>query len=232
MVKAVLFDLFETLVTESRTRPPGVSSLAPSLGCERDAFRREWKARRPDVTTGRLSFRQAIKDVTSALGCPADESTLQKICEQRLRAKAEPFEQIEDHIIFMVDGLRSRGLRLGVVSNCIAEDVAAWPHSPIAARVGCAVFSFEAGLAKPDPEIYRVATRRLNVDVAHTWFVGDGESDELSGAEHAGLRPLRATWFLRRWPHFRDEPGAFAHVTTTVELVTLVEHALDGPPAP
>jgi HAD superfamily hydrolase (TIGR01549 family) len=226
MVKAVLFDLFETLVTESRTRPPGVSSLAPSLGCERDAFRREWKARRPDVTTGRLSFRQAIKDITSTLGCPADESTLQRICEQRLRAKAEPFEQIEDQILVMIDRLRSRGLRLGVLSNGLAEDVAAWAHSSLAARVDCAVFSFEFGLAKPDPEIYREATRRLNVDVAHTWFIGDGESDELSGAEHAGLRPLRATWFLRRWPHFRDEPGAFAEAATTGEIVTLVERAL------
>jgi HAD superfamily hydrolase (TIGR01509 family) len=230
MVKAVLFDLFETLVTESRTRPPGVSSLAPSLGCERDAFRREWKARRPDVTTGRLSFRQAIGDITSALGCPADESTLQQLCEQRLRTKAELFEQIEDHILVMIDSLRSRGLRLGVVSNCIAEDVAAWPHSSIAALFDCAVFSFEVGLAKPDPEIYREATRRLNVDVAHTWFIGDGESDELSGAEHAGLHSLRATWFLRRWPHFRDEPGAFAHVATTVEFVTLVERALGRVP--
>ena len=226
MVKAVLFDLFETLVTESGTRPPGVSSLAPSLGCERDAFRREWKARRPDVTMGRLSFRQAIGDITAALGCPADESALQQLCEQRLRTKAEPFKQIEDHIIFMLDSLRSRGLGLGVISNCIAEDVAAWPHSPIAALFDCTVFSYEVGMAKPDPEIYSEATRRLKIDVAHTWFIGDGESDELSGAEHAGLRPLRATWFLRRWPHFRDEPGAFAQVAITREIVTLVERAL------
>jgi hypothetical protein len=32
MVKAVLFDLFETLITEFRTRPRGVSSPAPRLG--------------------------------------------------------------------------------------------------------------------------------------------------------------------------------------------------------
>ena len=230
MVKAVLFDLFETLVTESRTRPPGVSSLAPSLGCERDAFRREWKARRPVVILGRLSFRQAIADITSTLGCPADESTLQQLCERRLRVKAEPFEQVEEHILVMIDSLRSRGLRLGVISNCIAEDVAAWPHSSLAARVDCAVFSFEVGLEKPDPEIYREATRRLKVDAAHTWFIGDGGSDELSGAEHAGLRPIKATWFLRRWPHFRDEPGSIAQVAAAAEITTLVERSLGKTP--
>jgi HAD superfamily hydrolase (TIGR01549 family) len=230
MVRAVLFDLFETLVTESHTRPPGVSSLAPSLGCDRDAFRREWRVRRPDVTTGRLSFRQAIGDITSALGCPADEATLQQLREHRLRAKAKPFEQIEDHILRMIDDLRCRGLRLGVVSNCIAEDVAAWPHSALAARFDCTVFSFEVGLAKPDREVYREAARRLQVDAAHTWFIGDGENEELSGAEHAGLRPIRATWFLKRWPHFRDEPDSIAQVSTAGEVVTLVERALGKTP--
>ena len=67
----------------------------------------------------------------------------------------------------MIDSLRSRGLRVGVVSNCIAEDVAAWPHSSLSARADCAVFSFEVGLAKPDREIYGEATRRLEVDAAH-----------------------------------------------------------------
>jgi putative hydrolase of the HAD superfamily len=182
------------------------------------------------VIVGRSSFRQAIGDITSSLGCRADEFALQQVREQRLRAKAEPFEQIEDHVLVMIDSLRSRGLRLGLVSNCMAEDVAAWPQSSLAARFDCALFSFETGLAKPDPEIYREAARRLQADVAHTWFVGDGENDELPGAERAGLRPLRATWFLRRWPHYRDEPGSIAHVPTTRDVVILVERALGRVP--
>jgi putative hydrolase of the HAD superfamily len=62
-------------------------------------------------------------------------------------------------------------------------------------------------LAKPDPAIYIEATRRLQVDACHTWFIGDGGSDELTGAMQAGLRAFRALWFLRRWPHVREEPG-------------------------
>lgn len=49
----------------------------------------------------------------------------------------------------MIDYLRGREIRLGVVSNCLAEDVAAWPGSSLASRFGCTVFSFEVGLAKP-----------------------------------------------------------------------------------
>jgi FMN phosphatase YigB (HAD superfamily) len=79
-------------------------------------------------------------------------------------------------------------------------------------------------LAKPDPEIYREAMRRLQADVSQTWFIGDGGDEELSGAEQAGLRAFRAVWFLRRWPHFREEPGAIADVVTVEEIVSLVEH--------
>ena len=228
MVKAVLFDLFETLITESRTRPSGVSSLAPTFGCERDAFRRQWKALRPAVTTGRLSFRQALSDITTILGSPTRDLTLQQLCDQRVRTKAEPFSQIEHQVLDMIDGLRNRGIRLGVVSNCFAEDVVAWPDSSLASRFDCTVFSFEVGLAKPDPEIFREAARRLQVDVSQAWFVGDGADEELSGAEQAGFRPFRALWFLRRWPHFKEEPGSTADVVTVEDIVSLVERAI-GP---
>jgi putative hydrolase of the HAD superfamily len=225
MVKAVLFDLFETLITESGTPPPGVSSLAAGLGCERDAFRRQWKALRPAVMVGRLSFRQALSDITTSLGSPAEEVTLQHLCEERVRTKAEHFDQIEHQVLMTIDCLRSRGIRLGVVSNSLAEDVAAWPRSSLASRFDCTVFSFEVGLAKPDPEIYREATRRLQVDVSRTWFIGDGGDDELSGAEQAGLRPFRAIWFLGRWPRLREKPGSSENVATVGEIVSLVDGA-------
>jgi len=225
VVRTILFDLYETLVTESGTRPPGVSSLAPALGCDREAFRRHWKDSRPAVTIGRLSFREALSDITATLGNPADAVTLERLREQRVRTKTAPFEQIEDQVVAMLDGLRRRGLRLGVVSNCCAEDVAAWAHSPLASRVDCTAFSFELGLMKPDPEIYREAVRRLRADVSETWFIGDGGDDELLGAERAGLRAFRAPWFLKRWPHYRQHVAPVASVATVEEFVALVEVA-------
>ena len=218
MVRAVLFDLFETLVTESRTRPSGVSSLAPDLRCERAAFRRQWQALRPAVQIGRVSFGQALRDITTALGGHADDATLQRICDERVRAKAKPLAHVEHEILMMLDYLRGRDVRLGVVSNCFAEDVAAWSQCSLACYFGCTVFSFEVGVAKPNPEIYAEATRRLGVAVSDTWFVGDGAQEELSGAEQAGLRAFRALWFLRRWPTSRTSrrrPRAFQTSTTS-----------------
>jgi hypothetical protein len=67
VLRAILFDLYETLITESGSRPEGVSSLGPALGCERAAFRIKWRALRPAVTVGRLSFRQALRDIATGL---------------------------------------------------------------------------------------------------------------------------------------------------------------------
>jgi len=219
MLRAILFDLFETLITESATRPAGVSSLAPVLGCDREAFRREWTLLRPSVVLGRLAFRDALRDIAARLGRQADDATLQQVCDVRIHLKAEPFRQLESEIIAMLDHLRGRGLRVGVISNCFAEDVVAWPQSALASRVDAAVFSFDIGLAKPDPEIYLRATARLNVEASDAWYIGDGGDDELSGAEQAGMRALKATWFLKRWPHSQDAEGALATVDEVVRLI-------------
>ena len=228
MLRAIIFDLFETLITESRTQPAGVTSLAPQLGCERDAFRTQWNALRPAVTVGRISFRQAVSNIAARLGGHADEDIVQRLCEERTRAKAEPFAQVEHEVLMIVDYLRSRNLRLGIISNCFAEDVAAWPLCSLASRFDGTVFSFQVGLAKPDPEIYVEATGRLRVDPAEAWFIGDGGQDELSGARQAGLRAFRALWFLKRWRHFREEPCSAASLVDFEEVVSLVEQAM-GP---
>jgi putative hydrolase of the HAD superfamily len=223
MIRAVLFDLFETLITESNTRPAGVSSLAPALGCEREPFRRHWKALRPAVTAGAVSFRRALGDIATSLGGQADEATLQRLSDERARIKAEPYARIEHQVLTMIDDLRRRDLRLAVISNCFAEDVTVWPHCSLASRFDCALFSCEVGVAKPNPEIYLEAARRLRIDVSEACYVGDGADEELSGAERAGLRAFKARWFLRRWPHFREEPSAFTSVDTVAAVVTLVD---------
>ena len=226
MVQAILFDLFETLITESRDPPSGVSSLAPEFECAREAFRAQWKTRRPAVTAGRLSFRDALRDITNTLGGHADEVTLRRICDDRVRTKARAFAQIDPLVLTTIDHLRRRGLRLGVISNCFAEDVVEWPQSSLASRFDCTLFSFEAGLAKPDPAIYLEATRRLGVSASDTWFIGDGQDNELLGAERAGLRSFQALWFLKRWSHFREPPRSASTLSRVEELLPLVEQPL------
>ena len=196
MINAVLFDLYETLITESHIAPTRASSLADALGLERQAYRREWKVRRPRVVIGELTFAEALTEISYLLGT-VDTAAVDRICKQRSREKAMAFARVDEQLMTLISDLRRRGIRLGVVSNGFREDVLPWSDCSLAAAFQCTAFSCEEGVAKPDTEIYLRAMRRLGVEPGTTVFIGDGGDDELSGAEQAGLRAFRASWFVQ-----------------------------------
>lgn len=205
MINAVLFDVFETLITESAVQPRRASSLGESLGLEREAFRVEWKTRRPRVVLGQVSLAEALAEISRSLSGSVNTDAVRRICEQRVLEKAAAFAHVSDEVAALITDLADRGVALGVISNCFEEDVRAWPACRMARQFKCAMFSFAEGVAKPEPEIYRRAVRQLGVRPATTVFVGDGADNELAGAEQAGLRAYRATWFATGGHDLRSE---------------------------
>lgn len=218
MTKAVLFDLFETLITESRTQPTRASSLGRALGLDQAAFRVEWRARRPRIVLGQLSFADALTEISQTLAGTANTAVVQRICEQRVREKTALFARIDEQVASLVSDLSTRGIRLGIISNCFEEDIRAWPSCSLAREFQCAVFSFGEGVAKPDPEIYLRGARRLGVDPTSALFIGDGGDNELVGAEQAGLRAFRAAWFTRDRPSAATGPG-LPHCQNVLDLM-------------
>jgi putative hydrolase of the HAD superfamily len=83
--------------------------------------------------------------------------------------------------------LRARGIELAVVSNW---DVGLAEHLErlgIGGLFSTVVTSAEAGAAKPDPAVFRVALDRLGVKPERALHVGDEDEDE-QGAVAAGMR--------------------------------------------
>ncbi|MEX2016619.1 MAG: HAD-IA family hydrolase, partial [Candidatus Hydrogenedentales bacterium] len=192
MIAAVLFDLYETLVTERHATPVRASSLGERLGLDAAAFRRAWKPQRSRVIRGQVSFADALLEIGAKLGRRLDVELVHGIASDRRLEKAALFQRVEPVAVEVLHRLRARGFRLCVISNCFEEDVAAWPQCSAAQCFDASVFSFEVGAAKPEPHIYLEAIRRLGVDGSNAVFIGDGGDDELLGAEHVGLRAARA----------------------------------------
>ena len=198
MFKAVLFDLYETLVTESGAAIRNAGALGESFGLDAKAYRREWKQLRPRVLCGQLTFQAALTEVGERLGVALPLELVQNACDERARAKSTILRRIDPAVVALSRELRGRGLRLAVVSNCMAEDVAAWPDSALAPQFDCTMFSFAAGVVKPDARIYLEALRQLGVRAVDALYIGDGGDDELAGALRAGLSAAQATWFVSR----------------------------------
>lgn len=219
MIQCVLFDLFETLVTESSASIRRASSLASALGVNEEAYRRHWRSRRLDIVLGRCSFRDALAQIVRTLGGAPDETVLEQLRCERANQKAAVLRTVEPDVLTALGALRGKDLKLAVITNSFAEDVAGWASSPLRPFFDVTLFSCAAGLAKPDPEVYWLACQTLDVSPDRALFIGDGGDDELGGARAAGLRTSRALWFLSRWPHAslaRDDPGLW-HAAQVVD---------------
>ena len=125
MIAAVLFDLYETLVTERDTTPVRASTLGDRLGLDGTAFRKAWKPRRSRVIRGELSFADALVEVGSSLGSTLNPAVVHRLCEERAREKSVRFGRFDPEALSCFRQLQERGLKLAVVSNCFAEDVRA-----------------------------------------------------------------------------------------------------------
>jgi putative hydrolase of the HAD superfamily len=78
-----------------------------------------------------------------------------------------------------------------VVSDCTHELPEFWDRLPVAPWVDAAVFSIVMGCRKPHPSTYAAACDRLGVTAGQAVYVGDGGSNELTGARSAGMSVVR-----------------------------------------
>ena len=79
--------------------------------------------------------------------------------------------------------LAAKSIPVSVLSNIPFDIRPAFADLGVAEHVAEFVLSFEVGVVKPDPEIFRHAVERLGVDPTRTLMVGD--SEEADGAARA-----------------------------------------------
>jgi HAD superfamily hydrolase (TIGR01509 family) len=99
----------------------------------------------------------------------------------------------------LLDALRSRGIKTGLVAN-------SWPDPPrllradveafgLAGLLDVIVFSEEVGFRKPEPEIFLHALGQLGVEPDDAMFVGDRLDTDVQGAALLGMATVQALWF-------------------------------------
>lgn len=89
----------------------------------------------------------------------------------------------------VIERLKSAGTGVGIVSNCLSGDAAReqLDADGLLPLFDVTVFSNEAGVRKPGPDILELALTALGGDPAHTCFVGDRLDRDVLAARRAGL---------------------------------------------
>lgn len=198
--KAVLFDLFHTLVSVPSPATAGELPIPDLLGVPAAEWHRRYYE---DDVLGRCVGRvvdavEAMRLVTRSIDPTVPEERLHAAVESRRRRFETGLVDVEAGMLEALDRLRAADIRIGLVSDAGADDVESWARSPLRDRFDAVVFSYQVGVRKPDSRIYRHALERVNARPAETLFVGDGGSDEHRGARAVGLQTVLVTRLVNR----------------------------------
>lgn len=194
MIKAVIFDMFETLVSLFNGRTYFSENIAEDLGVTTDEFRAAWHANETDRTIGLKTMEEGITATLQAIGKYSPE-TVQQIAGKRLAALGDTFSMIPSESIRLLNSLHERGVKTGLVSNCFSDEAELIKASPLYPLFDAVKLSYEQGIKKPDPQIYYRIMAELDVEPEECLYVGDGGSNELAVAKEIGMKPVQALWF-------------------------------------
>jgi putative hydrolase of the HAD superfamily len=190
---AVIFDFFGTLTpgTPAGAWLDQASQVAAAMGVDGQALYAAFHDSYPERATSALGdLPPTMRTLAGRLGIQLTAAQLDAACRVRRQAQRELFTLRPDAVP-VIEWLRQRGLKIGVLSDCSTELPEHWPELPVSALVDAAVFSCTAGFRKPDPRLFSLVTGKLRVDPGDCVYVGDGGGRELSGARHARRAPGR-----------------------------------------
>ena len=150
MIRAVVFDMYETLITHYHSPLCFSMQLAEEAGIPLERFQSLWFPTDAARSTGLLTFEDALSGILRSCGVHS-EARLRALVERREAVKRDCFQHLHGEILPMLDGLHARGLRVGLISNCYSEEAAIIRGSALYPRFDAAMLSWEQGVQKPDP---------------------------------------------------------------------------------
>ncbi|HWW60050.1 MAG TPA: HAD family hydrolase, partial [Thermoanaerobaculia bacterium] len=211
MLKAVAFDLWETLITNA----PDVSRAQQDLRVSRleevlvargfgaavdrieHAHREVWtRCQELYWSADRdVSCRRQVEHFLEELELDPrtfDEATLAAIEDAYALVAVDIPPRVVDGAAETLAALKSRGLRIGMISNTGRTPGYALRTIldllGIGSSIDVMVFSNEHGACKPQTSIFEELRRGLDVAFAELMFVGDNLYVDVHGAQRVGMR--------------------------------------------
>ncbi len=224
MIKAVFFDLYQTL---ARYEPPREEIHAGALkdlgiNVEPEVFRRPIVAADEfiyqELAHSSLSkrsekerlavFVEYEKIVFRESGIEVDEKLIPVLLGkmQQVKSKLVPF----DDVVPALTDLKSHGLILGLISNVDRDITSLLNELKLYSLLRVVVTSQEVGLTKPQAGIFQEALRRAGTQAAEAVYVGDQYQIDVIGANAVGMKGI-----------LLDRGGYFTGVTDSPRIRSL-----------
>ena len=149
-IQAVIFDMYETLVTQFCSPLYYGTQITEDLGLRPEEFLPGWRATELNRATGKLTFEDAMAELLHRHGLSGHH---RRVVEKRIAIQADCFTHLHPGIVPMLSALRERGIRIGLITNCFSEEAKLIRESELFPYFDASCLSWEEGVRKPDPTI-------------------------------------------------------------------------------
>ena len=189
-IKAVLSDMYGTLLYEDGGMEFSYAQMARRAGLDVEAFTRARNVTFRDSLTGALpdGVRRA-EAILAVMGLPASEERAREVAQAELMTRV-PAVHLYPATMPTLLALRARGYRLGLISDCTYLWRSVIQRVGLESLFDAITLSNEVGTTKPDPVMYLKTCQALGVQPEECVYVGDGGSDELEGARALNIVPV------------------------------------------
>jgi phosphoglycolate phosphatase len=184
--RAILFDLDGTLADTA----PDLAAAVNLLRTERGLAPTPYEILRPTASAGARGM------IGAAFGlAPGDEGyeALRLRWFDHYQAAMAVHSTLFEGVAELLDGIRDAGMAWGIVTNKPARFTDPLVPQIGLAHAGCIVSGDTTPHAKPHPAPLLEAARRLGIDPAHCWYVGDDLRDVEAGRA-AGMITVACNW--------------------------------------
>lgn len=223
MIKAIIFDMYETLITHYDCPLYFGTEMAADAGIPREVFLPLWRKTENERTLGKIKTEDVVESILKECGRDSQE-LLQNLIDKRTQTKIECFNHLHPQIMPMLTALKERDISIGLISNCYFEEADVIRKSELFPYFDVSFLSCEQSIKKPDAEIFNRCINALSVKPEECLYIGDGGSQELEAAEKLGMKALQAVWYLKEGTIQESRPKEeFIQLKNPLEILEYIE---------
>lgn len=128
--------------------------------------------------------------LAKAFALPADHKTISYL--QKIFEDAYDGFLVFDHVLGMLEDLRTKGYVLGLISNssCYAIELLR-KKTDLLDLFDYPVFSYQTGFIKPEPEIYRYLLDQASIAPEESLMIGDKKEEDVKAPQKCGMNGLQ-----------------------------------------
>ena len=229
-MKAVLFDLDDTLVDHQHSYRSGLVALRDQFAPLRqqslealDAVYNQWlETLHVGVLEGRYTLlearRERFRQIFRHCDATISEADLEDVIALHHRVYRDSQRPIAG-VIPLLDHLQHGGIKIGIVTNNLtAEQQGKLRQCGLESYIDVMVTAEDTGIPKPDPAMFHAVLAHLDCAADDAVMIGDSWRSDVLGATALGMRTL----WLNRYDQSCPDPTLATEFLTYEPLADML----------